>query len=210
MSGSEGGEAALTPQESWGAIHTTMDRTRSSMYLAGVSTILLLWGAITPVAYLFEYWLQTGGSDLAEESPWVRAPIFGVLIAAGIVGSGFIGRRAISNNVTKEIGRAVGIRVFCFWMAVTAATWYIPAVAGMWTPELGPRIPHVAIGIVTLGYVLFGIMTHMVLAGIGMGIAAAYYVPSYLAGDEALLVSALATLVVVMLGALWLRKSGMR
>ena len=187
-----------------------MDKARSSMYLAGASSILILWGAITPVAYLFEYWLQTGGSDLAEQSPWVRAPGYGVLLAAGIVGSGIIGRRAASGNVTKEIGRAVGLRVFFFWIAVTAATFYIPAAAGMWTPELGPQIPHVAIGIVTLGYVLFGIMTNLVLAGIGVGIAAAYYLPGHLAGDAALVVSAAATMVVVVLGAVWLRKSGIR
>ena len=210
MSGSEGGEDALTPQESWGEIHATMDKARSSMYLAGTSEILLLWAAITPVLYLFEYWLQTGGADLAAESPWVRAPIFGVVVAAGMVGSGFIGRRAASRNVTKEIGRAIGIRVFSFWIAVGVAAWYIPAAAGMWTPELGPQIPHVAIGVVTLGYVLFGIMTNLVLAGVGAGIAAAYYLPSHLAGDAALVVSAVATLVVVVLGALWLRKSGIR
>lgn len=210
MSGSEGGDGALTPQESWGAIHATIDKTRSSMYLAGTSEILLLWAAITPVMYLFEYWLQTGGSHLTEESPWVRGPIFGVVVAAGMVGSGFIGRRAARRNVTREIGRAIGIRVFSFWIAVGVAAWCIPAAAGMWTDELGPQIPHVAIGVVTLGYVLFGIMTNLVLAGIGLGIAAAYYLPDQLAGDAALVVSAVATLVVVALGALWLRKSGIR
>lgn len=208
MSGSEGGGTVLTPQEGWETIHATMDKARSSMYLAGSSAILLLWGAITPVAYLAEYWLQTGGSDLAEESPWVRAPIFGVLIVAGIIGSGFIGKRAGERNATTEVSRAIGIRVFCFWMAVTMATWIIPAAAGMWNPESGPQIPHVAIGIVTLGYVLFGIMTNVVLAGVGVGIAAAYYLPHHLAGDVSLVVSAVATMAVVIAGALWLRKSG--
>ena len=46
-----------------------MDKARSSIYLAGTSTILLLWGALTSVTYFFEYWLQTGGADLAEQSP---------------------------------------------------------------------------------------------------------------------------------------------
>ena len=207
MSSAEGGGAVLTPQESWETIHSTMDKARSSMYLAGSSSILLLWGGITPLAYLAAYWLQTGGSDLAERIPWVSASIFGVLIVAGIVGSAFIGKRAGSRNATKEISRAIGIRVFLFWITVSMATWVIPAAAGMWNPESGPQIPHVAIGIVTLGYVLFGIMTHLVLAGIGVGIAAAYYLPHYLAGDAALVVSAAATMAVVVLGALWIRKS---
>ena len=69
MRGSEGGEAALTPQESWGAIHTTMDKARSSIYLAGTSTILLLWGALTSVTYFFEYWLQTRGRRSGGAKP---------------------------------------------------------------------------------------------------------------------------------------------
>ena len=102
MPNSEGGGAALTPQESWGVIHTTMDKARSSIYLAGSSMILLLWGALTAVSYFFEYWLQTGGSDLAEQSPWVRAPFYGTFIAVGIVGSAIIGRREATKNVSRD------------------------------------------------------------------------------------------------------------
>ena len=41
------GEArALTPEESWRDIHETMDRARSSMYVAGTATIMLIWAAI--------------------------------------------------------------------------------------------------------------------------------------------------------------------
>ena len=76
--------------------------------------------------------------------------------------------------------------------------------------ELGPRIPHVAIGIVALGYILYGMMTRPALATVGAGIAAAYYVPDFLAGDAALAVSAVATLVVVGGGAAWLRRIGIR
>ena len=210
MRSSEGGEAALTPQESWETIHTTMDRTRSSMYLAGSSTILLLWGALTAVSYFFEYWLQTGASDLVEQSPWVRVPFYGAFIVVGIVGSAIIGHRAGSRNVTRDVSRAVGIRVFLFWGAVVAATLFIPAAAGMWTAEAGHNIPVVAIGIVTLGFILFGIMTDPLLAAVGFGIAAAYFLPRFLAGDAAYAVSAVATLAVVGLGAMWLRKSGIR
>ncbi|MCE2525987.1 MAG: hypothetical protein J4G00_00395 [Actinomycetia bacterium] len=210
MQNSEGGEAALTPEESWGTIHTTMDRARSSMYLAGTSSILLLWAALTAVMYLMEYWLQTGGSDLAEQSPWVRAPLYSVLLVGGIIGSGIIGNRAGNRNVSKDVARAVGIRVFSFWITVTMAAWIIPAAAGMWNAEGGPQIPHVAIGIVTLGYILYGVMTHPALAGIGVGIAAAYYVPHYLAGEAAPVVSAVATLAVVGGGAMWLRRIGIR
>ncbi len=59
-----------------------------------------------------------------------------------------------------------------------------------------------------LGYVLFGIFTRPVLAAIGVGIAASYFIPSYLAGDAALAVSAVATLLVVALGTVWIRRSG--
>ena len=210
MSGSESGGSALTPQESWGEIHTTMDRARSSMYLAGTSAILLLWGGLSAVGYLVAYWLQTGGSDLGERGPWAWVLAIGVLIVAGIVGSAIIGHRAGSRNVTREVNRAVGIRVFGFWMAVALAAWLIPAAAGMWNDELGPRIPYVAIGIVTLGYILYGMMTRPELAVVGVGIAAAFYIPSFLAGDAALAVSAVATLLVVGGATAWLRKIGIR
>ena len=180
------------------------------MYLAGTTPILMLWGGITAVAYLFAYWLENGGSDLAEERPWVIVPLFGSLIVAGIVGSAIIGHRAGNRNVSKEVNRAVGLRVFGFWMAVAMAAWLIPAVAGMWNDELGPRIPHVSIGIVSLGYILYGMMTRPVLAVVGVGIAAAYYLPSFLAGDAALAVSAVATLAVVGGGTAWLRRIGIR
>ena len=210
MSGSESGGSALTPQERWGAIHTTMDRARSSMYLAGTSSILLLWGGLTAAAYLAAYGLQTAGWDPAERGPWAWVLVFGVLVVAGMVGSAVIGHRAGSRNVTREVSRAVGIRVFGFWMAVVLAAWLIPAAAGMWNAESGPQIPHVAIGIITLGYILYGMMTRPELAVVGVGIAAAYYLPSFLAGDAALAVSAAATLVVVVGGAAWLRRIGIR
>ena len=59
-----------------------------------------------------------------------------------------------------------------------------------------------------LGHVLFGIMHRPVIAAVGAGLAAAFYVPSYVAGDAALAVSAAAMLVVVGIGAAWIRKSG--
>lgn len=210
MPGSSNSGAALTPQESWGAIHATINKTRSSMYLAGTSPILLMWGALTAVLYLIEYWLQTGGSALAEETPWIRAPVYGVLLVGGMVGSGLIGRRYGSRNVSREASRAVGLRVFFYWVSVAVAAWFIPAAAGLWSPEGAAQIPHVAIGIVTLGYVLYGIMTHAALAAVGVGIAAAYYLPDFLAGDAALPVSAVATFAVVGLGALWLHRIGIR
>ena len=46
------------------------------------------------------------------------------------------------------------------------------------------------------------------VAVVGAGIAAAFYVPSYVAGDVAPVVTAIAFLIVVALGAAWIRKSG--
>ena len=98
--------------------------------------------------------------------------------------------------------------MFLFWLAIFAAAFLIPAAAGMWNAEDGPNIPRVTVGIVVLGYVLFGIMHRPAIAVIGLGIAAAFYIPSYLAGDAALLVIAGATMAVVVLGWAWIRRSG--
>ena len=103
---------------------------------------------------------------------------------------------------------SAGIRVFLFWLAVVAAAFLVPAAAGMWNAEDGPTIPHVSVGIIALGHILFGIMHHPAIAALGAGIAAAFYVPNYLLGDESLLVSALAILIAVGLSAAWIRRSG--
>ena len=76
------------------------------------------------------------------------------------------------------------------------------------TADRAAAIPHVAIGIVALGHVLFGIMHRPVIAAVGAGLAAAFYIPRYVAGDAALAVSAVAMLVVVGIGAAWIRESG--
>ena len=200
--------AALTPQESWRAIHATMDGARSSMYVAGTATILLLWGIIVPLGLISQYATENLAPEFAARNPWIAAPLWGVLVVAGMVGSAVIGHRAGSRNASGDAVRDVGIRVFLFWMAVGVAAFLVPAAAGMWTEEAGDKIPYVAIGIVALGHILFGIMHRPVIAAVGLGLAAAFYVPGYLAGDAALLVSGISMLVVAALGAAWIRRSG--
>ena len=79
----------------------------------------------------------------------------------------------------------------------------------MWTEDVaGANIAGVAVGIVALGHILFGIMHRPAIAAVGAGFAAAFYVPGYLAGDAAPAVSGAAMLMVAVLGAAWIRKSG--
>ena len=201
--------AALPPDESWSAIHTTMDRARSSMYVAGTTTILLLWGAIVALGYFSQYAIQTLASDFAAGTPWYPGPLWGVLATAGMVGSALIGHRASREIAAGDAARSAGIRVFLFWLAVLAAAFLVPVAAGLWTAgDAGVAIPRVTVGIVALGHVLFGIMHRPAIAAVGAGFAAAFYLPSYLAGDAALAVSAAATLIVVALGTAWIRRSG--
>ena len=162
MKESDGETGAGTPEESWRDIHETMDRARSSMYVAGTATIMLLWAAIAA--------LGVGCSS----SPWIFGVLWGILM-----------------------------------VAVVVAMFLIPLAAGMWNAEDGDNIPGVAIGIVSLAYILFGIMHRPVLAAVGVGFAAAFYIPNYLVdGDEVMLISAALMVVVVVLGAWWMRKSG--
>ena len=62
--------------------------------------------------------------------------------------------------------------------------------------------------IISLGYILFGIMHSPIIAVIGVGIAAAFYVPSFLAEDAAPLMSDVLTLGVVAVGWALIRRSG--
>ena len=79
--------AELTPQESLRTIHTTMERAHSALYVAGTSTILLLWGAIASLGYLSEYALRTLATEFTERNPWISGPIWGSLSVVGMVGS---------------------------------------------------------------------------------------------------------------------------
>ena len=206
------GEAALTPEESWGTIQDTVDRVRSSMYVAGSATILILWGAITSVGLLAVYFIVTQAPESMESSPWTYGLLWGSLGAVGMVSSAVIGSRAGRKIAVGDAARNAGIRVFLFWMAIMAAAFLIPVAAGMWNAEDGANIPRVVVGIVALGYVLFGIMHRPAIAAVGVGIAAAFYIPSYLAGylagDASLAVTAGAIMAVVVLGWAWIRRSG--
>ena len=209
MQRSDGETVALTPEESWGAIHETVDRVRASMYVAGTSTILLLWGAIVSLGFLSQYGIITLAPEFVESNPWIIGPLWGVLCVVGMVGSAVIGHRAGRQNAVGDVARSAGIRVFLFWLAVVAAAFLLPAAAGMWNADGGANIPRVTVGIVALGYILFGIMHRPAIAAVGVGFAAAFYIPSYLAGDAALVVTAGATLAVAALGWVWIRRSDM-
>ena len=204
----DGETRAGTPEESWRTIHETMDRARSSMYVAGTAPIMLLWAAIASLGVGSQYAILTLASEFAERSPWIYTVLWGVLMVPGMVGSGIIGSRAGRKIAPGDAARRAGIRVFFYWLAVVVAMFLIPAAAGMWNAENGDNIPGVVLGIVSLGYILFGIMHRPVLAVVGVGFAAAFYIPNYLAdSDEVMLVSAGLMLVVVALGAWWIRRS---
>ncbi len=209
MQRSDSENTALTPQESWRTIHESMDRSRSSMYVAGSATILLLWASIVAVGSGSQYAIITLASEFADRNPWIFGALWGVLMVPGMVGSAIIGRRAGRKIAAGDAARSAGIRVFLYWLAVVVAVFLIPAAAGMWNAEAGDNIPGVAVGIVSLAYILFGIMHRPVLAAVGAGFAAAFYIPNYLVdGNEAMLVSGALMLVVVVLGAWWIRTSG--
>ncbi len=209
MQEANGEGEALAPQEGWEAIHSTMDSARSSMYVAGTAMITLLWAAIASVGVGSQYAILTLAPEFAERSPWIFGVLWGILMVPGMVGSAFIGSRAARKMAAGDAARSAGIRVFLYWLAVVVGVFLIPAASGMRNAEDGDNIPGVAIGIVALAYVLFGIMHRPVIAAVGAGFAAAFYIPNYLVdGDEAMLVSAASMMMVVVLGAWWIRKSG--
>ncbi len=150
MQQSGGDVKGLTAQESWRDIHATMERTRSSMYVAGSATILLLWTAIAAVGLGAQSAIMALAAEFADSSPWVFGVLWGSLMVPGMVGSGLIGRRAGRRIAPGDAARSAGIRVFLYWMTVVAAMFLIPAAAGMWNAEDGENIPMVTLGIVAL------------------------------------------------------------
>ena len=202
-------QARLTPEEGWRTVHQTMERAQSSLYLAGTAYILLLWGAITSVYFFAQFAIAVLAPGFASEYSWYPGPLWIVLGTAGMVGSSLIGRHAGLRNADHATARRAGLRVFAFWMAVVTAAFLIPGAAGLWAPGAEENIPYVVIGIVCLGYVLFGIMHHPALALVGVGMAAAFYFPAYLGGDLAALGTGTGMLAVTVVGAIWIRRNGM-
>ena len=208
MSRPDSENVELTPQEGWQTLHETMDRTRSAMYVAGSATIMLLWAAIAAVGLSIHYSIAALAPDFADRSPWVFTVLWGSLMVPGMVGSGFIGRNAGKKLAPGNAAHSAGKRVFLYWLTVVSAMFLIPAASGMWNAESGDSIPGVTIGIVSLAYILFGIMHRPALAAVGVGFAAAFYVPSVLMGGFSMPVSGGLMLVVVAVGAWWIRRSG--
>ena len=202
------GADALTTEESWQAIHATMDDARSSLYLAGSATILLLWGVIISVAFLAQYSILTLAPDFAEQRPWFMGPLWGGIGIAGGVGSGIIGHRAGQRLAAGDAARRAGLRVFFFWTSIVVGGFLILMVAGLVNADRVEDATRAWIAIVALAYVLFGIITRVVIALTGLGFAAAYFVPHYLLGDAALAVTGVLTLVTFVLGFAWIRRTG--
>ena len=198
----------ITAGQGWTSIHSTLDRSHSSMYMAGWTSIMLLWGAIVAVGYLSMYTIETQAPEFAADYPWYPGPLWFGLVILGMIGSSIIGHRASKQNASGPSATTAGLRVFGFWMSVVAAAFIIPAASGLWTADSDPiAISGVAVGIVALGYVLFGIMHQLAIALVGLGIAASYYLPTHFAGDAAPVVSAALIIAVVAAAWVWSRKS---
>ena len=193
----------LTAEESWQAIHTTMDDARSAMYLAGSTAIMLLWGVIVSVGYFTHFAIDTLATEFAEDRPWFPGPLWGGLGTVGGVLSGIIGHRAGNTMATSEAARRAGIRVFFFWTSVVGAAFLLTAAAGLWNPESADTSPRVFVGVIALGYVLFGIMHRPVIAVLGLGYAAAFYIPDYLLGEAAMAVSGSVMVAMTAAGFAW-------
>ena len=208
MQRQHGERQAISPEQSWESIQHTLDSSRSSMYVAGWTTIMLMWGALYAIGFLSQYAIETLAPAFAESYPWYPAPLWAGVGFVGMIGSAIIGYRASKRNAQGRTATRVGLRIFFFWMAVISAAFVIPPAAGMWTAEVdGAAIGGVVIGIIALGYVLFGIMSRVAISLVGLGFAASYYVPSHLLGDVAPVVSALIMLAVVGVAWLWLRRT---
>ena len=199
-------QAQLTPEEGWRTIHRTMARAQSSLYLAGTAYILLLWGSLVSVYFFALFAIGELAPGFEANYPWYPGPLWMVLGTPGMIGSALIGRREGSRNADYATARSAGLKVFAYWMAVVAAAFLISGTAGLWSPEGAERIPHVTIGVIALGYVLFGIMHLPVLVVVGVGMAAAFYLPAYLAGDFAALGTGVSMLAVMAIGAILVRK----
>ncbi len=207
MQSAAGDGQELSPQQGWEDIHATMDQLRSSLYVAGTATILLVWGAIISLGFFVEYSFTTFLEDAAADRPWIRAPLWFGLVGVGMVASALIGDRAGRKTGAGEAVRSAGIRTFLFWLTIGIAAFVMPAALGLWEEGDVGAIAGASIGIAMLGYILFGIMHRPIIAVLGVAFLAAYFVPYLAAGDNALLISAALTAITAAAGWAIIRRS---
>ncbi|WP_419917206.1 hypothetical protein [Candidatus Poriferisodalis sp.] len=199
---------ALRPDESWETVLSTMHGARSAMHTAGSTAILLMWAGIISIAYLAQYAVSTFAPSFADQNPWYPGPLWAIITFLGVIGSMTIGYRAGRAVSPGFAMQSAGIRVFAYWMAVIVAAGLLPGAAGLWNESGSEKIPFVLMGVIALGYVLFGILHRTVIATFGVGMAAAFYVPHYLFEDIAPAVSGFAMLGLLGAIATWVRRTG--
>jgi len=200
----DAGARGLSDEESWASIQTTVDEARRSMHNAGSTTILLLWAAIAGLAFIAQYAIAALAPGFAERVPWFPGLLWSVLGPLGGWASAIIGRRARQSIGVGSATRKLETRVVLYWLAVITAGILLPLAAGLYNADVAERgtsITLVAVGIWTLGIILFGIMHRALIAAGGAIFAAAFYIPFYIAGDIAPAISGV-TLLAVAAGAL--------
>ena len=176
--------------------------------MAGTAYRLLLWGALVSIYFFTLFAIGELAAGFATSYPWYPGALWGIIGTPGMVGSALIGRHEGSRNADYETARAAGLKVFAYWMAVVIAAFLVSGTAGLWSEDGAEKIPHVTIGIISLGYVLFGIMHRPALAVVGVGMAMSFYLPAYFAGNFAQLGTGASMLAVTVLGAAWIHRSG--
>ena len=209
MQGSQRSAAGISAAESWQSIHQALESRHRSLYMAGSAAILLLWGAIMAVYFLATFAIGELAPEFVAAYPWYHGPVWALLGPLGMIGSAIIGHRAGERNADPATARNAGIRVFLYWLAVALAAGLLPGVAGLWDSDLAENIPRTVLGVIFLGYVLFGILFRPALAVVGAALVAAVLIPHYFAGDWAGLITGLGVLAVCGAGAAWIRRSGL-
>ena len=75
MQSQESEGQGITPEQGWNSIQATLDRSRSSMYMAGLTTIMIMWGAIIAVANLSQIRSGNMGARICVGLPVVPRPV---------------------------------------------------------------------------------------------------------------------------------------
>ncbi len=200
--------AVLSAEDGRQTVQATIHDARGAMYTVGSTAILLVWAGIISAAYLAQYAISTFAVDFADRWPWFPGPLWIGFSAVGMAGSMTIGYRAGRAMSTGTAMQSAGIRVFLYWMAVVTAAGLLPGAAGLWNETRAETIPYVLVGVIALGYVLFGILHKPVIAVFGLGYAVSFYVPHYIFDDIAPAISGIAMLGLLAATFVWVRRTG--
>ena len=180
--------------------------------LAALTPVLFMWGFILAAGFALQYALVTLWPAFTDDNLWILGVAWGALTLAGVTAGSVIRLLAARHMPPSAGARVLVARVIAYWTAVLAMAYAVPALAGLFAFDSDATVlalMRVVVGIVVLGYLMFGVLfAARLFIGVGLACALAFYPASFIPADWWLLLAGGLTAAVFLGGGALSRRRG--